>query len=126
MEFNQDKPIYRQITDWMSDKILRKEWGADERIPSVRDVAALLQVNPNTAMRAYEALQQEDVIYNKRGIGYFVAPDAYQNVKKRERSVFLSEVLPELFSRMELLGLSLSDLEQNRMNIKKVKDENEY
>lgn len=110
MEFNQEKPIYRQITDWMSDKILRREWCAGDRIPSVRDVAAKLQVNPNTAMRAYEGLQGEGIIYNKRGIGYFVSEDACAKIVESEKAEFLTEILPGIFSRLELLGLNADDL----------------
>lgn len=110
MEFDQGKPIYIQIADWMSDKILREEWLGDGRIPSVRDVAMLLQVNPNTAMRAYESLQSEDIIYNKRGIGYFVNPDARAKILDRNRSVFIGETLPEIFGRMKLLSLTIEDL----------------
>ncbi len=110
MEFDQGKPIYIQISDWMADKILRGEWRGEERIPSVRDVAMVLQVNPNTAMRAYESLQSEGVIYNKRGIGYFASTDARPKILGQRKAVFLGETLPDIFSRMELLDLSIEDM----------------
>jgi len=110
MEFNQQKPIYLQIVDWMGNKIVREEWRAEERIPSVRDVAMALQVNPNTAMRAYDQLQTEEVIFNKRGIGYFVGPEGRAKVLEREKARFLSEILPDVFNRMEWLGITEDDL----------------
>ncbi|MFA7492355.1 MAG: GntR family transcriptional regulator [Proteiniphilum sp.] len=112
MEFNQEKPIYLQIVDWMSDKILSGIWSSDERIPSVRDVAMLLQVNPNTAMRAYDHLQNENIIYNKRGIGYFVEPEGQAKIMEHEKRRFLMEILPDIFTRMELLGISADDLNE--------------
>ncbi|MEA4919094.1 HTH-type transcriptional repressor YtrA [bioreactor metagenome] len=118
MEFNQEKPIYLQIVDWMNDKILGGEWNSDERIPSVRDVAMVLQVNPNTAMRAFDHLQSEHVIYNKRGIGYFVEPDARTKILDSEKKRFLTEILPDIFTRMELLGISSEDLHEEYKNHK--------
>lgn len=121
MEFNQEKPIYTQIVDWMSDKILSGEWSSDERILSVRDVAMLLQVNPNTAMRAFDHLQNENIIYNKRGIGYFVDSDGRSKIMEREKKRFLTEILPDIFTRMELLGISSDDLNEKYNNFKNQK-----
>ena len=118
MEFNKEKPIYLQIVDWMNDNILGGEWNSDERIPSVRDVAMVLQVNPNTAMRAFDHLQSEHVIYNKRGIGYFVEPDARTKILDSEKKRFLTEILPDIFTRMELLGISSEDLHEEYKNHK--------
>jgi len=118
MEFNQGKAIYLQIVDWMGDKILRGEWPCEGRIPSLRDVAMLLQVNPNTAMRAYDHLQNEGIIYNKRGIGYFVETDGRAKILKREKEQFLTETLPDLFCRMEVLGITTDDLDKKYENYK--------
>jgi GntR family transcriptional regulator len=57
MNFNENQVIYLQIADFVTDKILMDQWRIEEKIPSVRDLAAELQVNPNTVMRAYELLQ---------------------------------------------------------------------
>ena len=75
MAFNNDKAIYLQIADRLSDEILVGTYKAFDRIPSVREYAAKLGVNANTAVKAYDQLAQEGVIYNKRGLGYFVAED---------------------------------------------------
>ncbi len=126
MEFSQEKPIYLQIVDWMGDKILREEWRGEERIPSVRDVAMLLQVNPNTAMRAYDALQSEGVIYNKRGIGYFVSSDARDRILVRGRGEFTAGVLPGIFRRMALLGLGMDDINKEYERFKNNEDEDKH
>lgn len=82
----------------------------DERIPSVRELGMLLQVNPNTAMRAYEYMQNESVIYLKRGTGYFVEKNAKNEVKKIQRKEFFEETLPDTFHSMKLLDISIEDV----------------
>ena len=74
MEFKDNEAIYLQIAGYVSELILRGKWPPDSKIPSVRELAGDLQVNPNTVMRTYELLQSQNVLYNKRGIGFFVAP----------------------------------------------------
>ncbi len=104
--FNFDKPIYRQISDLMSGNILRGEWPEGERIPAVREFAMQLQVNPGTVMRAYEGLQNAEVIESRRGIGYFVAPGAVERIRAQERDIFMMSDLPEIFDRMAMLGIT--------------------
>lgn len=72
MQFKDSQSIYLQIADYVCEKILLREWKAEERIPSVRELAVQLEVNPNTVMRTFDFLQQQEIIYNQRGIGYFV------------------------------------------------------
>ena len=82
----------------------------DDRIPSVREYAVLLEVNTNTAVKAYEQLAREEVIYNKRGLGYFVTPGAKKQILKVRKQEFMKEKLPELFRQMQLLGITLEDV----------------
>ena len=76
MEFREPQAIYLQIAEYVCEKILLKIWTTDQKIPSVRELAVDLEVNPNTVMRAYEFLQNREIIYNKRGIGFFIKNDA--------------------------------------------------
>jgi DNA-binding transcriptional regulator YhcF (GntR family) len=110
MEFNNEKPIYVQIADYICDKIVNSTWKEEERIPSVRELGADLQVNPNTAMRTYEYLQNKHIIYNKRGIGYFVAENATQNVAQLQREEFFDQQLPRVFKTMLSLNISFEEL----------------
>ena len=98
---------------------LRKS--GDERIPSVRELGVLLEVNPNTVMRAYECLQNQNIIYNKRGVGFFVSEDASLRVAERKRTEFIGQVLPEFFHRMKLLDIPLEVIlaEFEKLNRKK-------
>ena len=110
MDFNSNKSIYLQICDSICEKIMSGELGPDSRIPSVRDYGADIGVNPNTVMRSYEKLTNDGIIYNKRGIGYFISPDAKDIVLQRSRKEFLEEEVPRIIKKMKLLGLVPSEL----------------
>ena len=110
MDFNSNKSIYLQICDSICEKIMSGELGPDSRIPSVRDYGAEIGVNPNTVMRSYEKLTNDGIIYNKRGIGYFISPDAKDIVLQRSRKEFLEEEVPLIINRMKLLGLDSKEI----------------
>ena len=110
MQFKESQAIYLQIADYVCEKILLKEWKTDERIPSVRELAVQLEVNPNTVMRTFDFLQQQEIIYNQRGIGYFVAAAAYKNATQYRKEAFTEKDLPGIFRNMYLLGMELDDL----------------
>ncbi|MCC6463445.1 MAG: GntR family transcriptional regulator [Saprospiraceae bacterium] len=110
MEFRDHQAIYVQIADYVCEQVLLGQWPADEKIPSVRDLGVLLQVNPNTVMRSYEWLQQRDVIYNKRGIGFFVSPQARAHILEYRREVFLEQELPVVLRNLILYDIPLEEL----------------
>lgn len=111
MDFKDNtKPIYLQLADRLCDSIVSGEYGDDCRLPSVREFAATVEVNANTVMRTYDYLQQSGVIYNKRGIGYFVVNGASKLIRDNRLTMFMNDELPELFERMKLLGISPEDL----------------
>ncbi|UII79157.1 GntR family transcriptional regulator [Flagellimonas sp. CMM7] len=118
MDFDNGKPIYLQIVDFFYENILMKRWKEGERIPSVREVAMMVEVNPNTAIRAFNHLQDLEVIYNKRGIGYFVSDDGYAKVLAIKKKEFMEHMLPEVFKKMNLLNISFDDL-KNTFNQQK-------
>ena len=96
MIFSNDKAIYVQIAERLSDEILAGKYKEDERIPSVREYAVLLEVNANTTVKAYDLLATDEIIYNKRGLGYFVSAGAKKQIKKTRKKEFMKERLPEL------------------------------
>ena len=108
MDFHGEKPIYLQIADVLCESILSGYLKADDRIPSVREYGADIGVNPNTVMRVYEKLTAEGIIYNKRGIGYFVSEDARKKIQAVQKAEFLEKELPAIRRKMELLGLDAS------------------
>ena len=108
MDFNSNKPIYLQIADSICDRILSGELKSEDRIPSVREYGAQLGVNPNTMMRSYDKLLGEGIVFNKRGIGYFIAPDAREIVLAQQQKDFLEKDVPAILERLALLGLDTS------------------
>ena len=110
MEFRKQKPISLQIADRLMEQILSGDPAEDERMPSVRDVATSMGVNPNTVMRTFEYLQGEEIIYNRRGVGYFVAADARKKILAEQRREFLEEELPLIKQRMKMLGIGIDEL----------------
>jgi DNA-binding transcriptional regulator YhcF (GntR family) len=118
MEFRQNQAIYLQIADHISERILAGTWTEGERIPSIREMSEDIMVNPNTVMRSYNYLQDLGIIYNQRGIGYFVAEGAHHKTLELKKKNFIRRELPRIFRTMDLLHLTCEDLralqEENR------------
>ena len=110
MQFKEQKSIYLQIADYMVENIIVKVWKNSERIPSIRETAIQMEVNPNTVMRTYNYLQDKGVIFNKRGIGYFTAPDALEHVLAEKKKIFIQQQLPELFKAMRSLQITPKEI----------------
>jgi len=107
MEFSQPKGIYLQIADQVSDRILQGEWASGERIPSIRELAVAIGVNPNTVTKSYQALLDQSVIENRRGLGYFVTANAKKKIVGEMKTDFVREQLPRVFKTMELLEIDI-------------------
>lgn len=125
MQFEKDKPIYAQIADRIIVNILQNKWSPEERIPSVREMAVELEVNPNTVVRSYNYLQERGVIYNQRGIGYFVTEDGKEQVKLIKRTEFIEKELPYFFKTLHLLGMDIEEVEQKYITYKKREEKGE-
>lgn len=110
MEFGNDKAIYLQITDHLCENILLGKWKAGDRIPSVREIAVSIEVNPNTVMRTFTYLQDKGIIFNKRGIGYFVSEDGFEKTTALRKEDFVNQELPGFFKAMQLLNLTMDDI----------------
>lgn len=110
--FSADKAIYLQIVDRLCDEILAEQYHDDDRIPSVREYAVLLEVNTNTAVKAYDELARANIIYMKRGLGYFVTKGARKQILKERKKAFMKEHLPELFRQMRLLDISIEEIDE--------------
>jgi GntR family transcriptional regulator len=110
MEFSQPKGIYQQIADQIRDRILDGEWSNGDRIPSIREFAISVGVNPNTVTKSYQTLTERQIIENQRGVGYFVAADARQRILEELRTEFLRDDLPRVFRTMRLLNIGIDEL----------------
>ena len=110
MEFRESQPIYLQIADFVCEKILLQQWLPGQRIPSVREFAVQLEVNPNTILRTYEFLQQESIIVNQRGIGLFTTQDAVAQATRYRKTQFIEKDLPQLLRSLFLLDMDPQEL----------------
>lgn len=110
MDFKENKAIYLQIAEHLLDEILQGLYPEDDRIPSVREYAANVEVNVNTCMRAYDWLCSQDIIFTKRGLGYFVATGARETILALRKKEFFEDFLPELAQKMQTLGISNEEL----------------
>jgi DNA-binding transcriptional regulator YhcF (GntR family) len=118
MDFRDNEAKYLQIAVYVREHILLGRWSAAQKIPSVRDMAVEVEVNPNTVMRAYEYLQIQGVIKNKRGLGLFVAIEAIKKIKAYHKEYFMQYDLPEFFRNIYLLEIELGDLQQHYLQFK--------
>lgn len=112
MNFSNDKAIYVQIAERLCDEILTGQYKEDERIPSVREYAVLLEVNANTTVKSYSLLESEGIIYNKRGLGFFVSQGAKKEIRKTRKREFMKQRLPEMARQMQLLDISIEEVTQ--------------
>ena len=112
MNFTKNQTIYMQIANHLLEQILTETMKAGDKVPSVRELAAATEVNPNTVMRTFSYLQDQGIIFNKRGIGYFVSEDAYEKTKNMRKEQFINQYLPEFFKTMKLLKLDMKDLDE--------------
>ena len=110
MKFDENKAIYIQIANRICDEVLVGKYKEDERIPSVREYAALVEVNANTVMRSFDYLQSRGIIYNKRGIGYFVSLEAKNVIIKGRKEQFLNEEIAYFFNQANRLGITGNEL----------------
>lgn len=104
--------IYRQIAEFGIDQVLSGHWTKGERIPSVRQLAAEVGVNPNTVMSAYDHLKDLDIIETRRGLGFFVTEAGRPAALAVRRERFVDEELPRLRRTLDQLGISATELLQ--------------
>lgn len=105
-----DQPIWRQIKDRVLSAILDGGIKEGEPLPSVRQVALDLQVNPLTVSKAYQELADDGLVERRRGLGMFVIEGARKGLSASERNIFLKEEWPVVVTRIKRLGLSAQEL----------------
>jgi GntR family transcriptional regulator len=113
MEFKETPAIYIQIAEYVCEQILLKKWKLGEKLISIRDMAVNMEVNPNTVQRAYDFLQQHDIITNKRGIGYFIEDEATERILAFRRQQFMENELPVFMRTVYLLKIDFKDIKSS-------------
>ena len=110
MRFNDDKPIFAQIAELFAGDIVAGRIPPGERLPSARDIASSLEVNPNTASRALQALSETGIARLERGTGYYVSETGAQIARELRKTRFLDEEVPRLFRSMSDLGIGFEEI----------------
>jgi len=109
-QWNETQPIFVQIRTRIMGLILNKTTKEGEALPSVRQIATDLSVNPLTVTKAYQSLVELGVVEKRRGLGMFVATGAREILLKHEREKFLKEEWPRIRTQIEALDLNLNEL----------------
>lgn len=108
MNFEENQPIYKQIIHLVSQKLIQQEWKLGDRIPSVRDMALQLRVNPNTVQRAYSEMERDGLIFSVRGTGRFVTEDA--TVLEDLKAKITQEISLRFYQEMSHLGWTREEM----------------
>ena len=112
MDFKNGQPIYIQIAERLCDELLAGTYPTESRIPGVREYSALLEVNVNTIVKAFEHLARQGIIYPTRGMGYFVSTDAQTIILKERKQRFIDEVLPNFFKQLMQLNIPMEEVDR--------------
>lgn len=120
LNYRDAKPIYEQIKEGIRHLLLTNAIAADEKLPSVRELASMLAINPNTIQRAYKELESEGYVYSMKGKGTFASSTDFIH-KSREQELLMTfdDVVTELFVldvTQEELGCRMDNLKQGRLN----------
>ena len=107
INYKDPRPIYEQVRDALRQLILSGAIKPEEKLPSVRELAGTLAINPNTIQRAYRELEGDGLIYTVAGKGAFAASDVKAAVRRREE---LTTVLRQTLQELKLLGMTWQEL----------------
>ena len=114
------KPIYMQISDWLETEILSGSITEDEKVYSQYQLAEMFTINPATAAKGLKILADENILYKKRGLGMFVAPNGKEMILKKRKNVTLKQLVLELVKEAECLHVDEEELIQMIKEMKKL------
>jgi DNA-binding transcriptional regulator YhcF (GntR family) len=110
MEFNQDKPIYLQLSEWLEDAILSGAFQEETQIPSTTEISVTYKINPATALKGINLLVDENIVYKKRGLGMFVSTGAKEKILDKRKVSFLESYINALVSEAKKLSISREEI----------------
>lgn len=85
-------------------------WKPGEKMPSVRELSVGLKVNTHTVLKAIDFLRELGVAEPRRGMGFYLTEDATQRVVEAKRTEFFTSVLPDIFEKMDVLGITPEEI----------------
>ncbi|MEV0891995.1 GntR family transcriptional regulator [Promicromonospora sp. MEB111] len=108
--FDGPEPIYIQIAQMIRAQVLAGELKEEEQVMSTTQFATTFRINPATAQKAFAGLVEEGVLYKRRGLGMFVAPQARERLLEDHRRRYFEEVLAPALQQADILGISTDDV----------------
>lgn len=112
LKFENEKPIYIQLAEWLSDNIISGQLKEEQQIPSTTEISVNYKVNPATALKGVNMLVDKGVIYKKRGLGMFVSKGAVEVLKKERQSEFFDSYIKTMIAEAKKLGLTKEEIIQ--------------
>lgn len=117
LDFRSRMPIYEQLTDKIKELIVHKVLQDDEQLPSIRELAQELMINPNTIQKAYRELERQGYIYSIPGKGNFVVPNVKMESSPQKET--LMEQLKKIVAELLYLGVSMEEIGKALEEVKK-------
>lgn len=108
MDFDNNLPIYIQIVDYIKRQIIIGILKEGDKLPSVREIATKLKVNPNTIQRSYQELERENLVFTQRGMGTFVTED--KDMLKELKKSMANNIVNNFIEDMNALGFNHQDI----------------
>lgn len=107
-EFDDDKPIYKQLVEKLKLEIVLGTFKSGEKLPSVRELSSMILVNPNTIQRSLSELEQDGLIYTKRTAGKFVTED--ESIIHQVKKELATKKIDNFINDMNILGLDKNEV----------------
>lgn len=107
INYRDSRPIYEQIKDQLRRMLISGAIAKDEKLPSVRDLASQMAINPNTIQRAYRDLEAEGLVYSVPGKGSFASGEGGTDPKRRAE---LTDKLKSAVSELKLMGVGTEEI----------------
>ena len=108
--FDDRSPIYRQIADRITADVISGTLSADEQVMSTNEYATFYRINPATAAKAFQTLVEAGILYKKRGIGMFVAPDARARLTAQYQERFFTDVVDSMISEARAIDIPIAEI----------------
>ncbi|QUG43169.1 GntR family transcriptional regulator [Psychrobacillus sp. INOP01] len=106
------KPIYVQIAEWLENEVIAERFKDDEKVYSQYQLAELFNINPATAAKGLTILVEEEILYKKRGLGMFVAPEAKIMILEKRRNETLTKMVTDIVLEAKRLSVTKEELIQ--------------
>lgn len=118
-EWHNNQPIFRQLSEQISDQILQGVWIEEQALPSIRTVAADLKINHLTVMKGYQLLVDRGLVEKRRGQGMFVTKGALNKLKAKQKADFFEQQIPKIAATLNQLDMPLEEfIQQLKQQIK--------